>query len=370
MKPILLFSFLLCLLLTGSRCKSPTEPEKPTGSDTTSHNFIWQVDTIGYRNTTLNDGVIINENDIWVVGEIYPDSASYKNGIAYGVAHWDGSNWTTKRVPVKSSWSSDYIINLQPQSICPLNDKEFMLGGAHIYDGEKVTKSFWLINYEGNPDPNPVFEIGQRPTKLFKTSAGEVYCYGSRGALGYFTGSSWVKIPTNTDLDIVDMHGDYNPKTGEYELLALASRSLQKEGNLLLKVSNQTAVPILAMGLDDYSKDMLWFHQGGDYWIVGAGSFYKKSITDSLWKKREDYPSSNWYVADVNGTDSSNLFMTLHDGHLLHYNGSTWKDFKNDLNLSGLAVGKIIIQNDLVIIIGREFSANSRGIIIRGKHIN
>ncbi len=40
--------------------------------DTTSHNFTWQTCTFGeHSNSVLYDVAIIDENNIWAVGEIY-----------------------------------------------------------------------------------------------------------------------------------------------------------------------------------------------------------------------------------------------------------------------------------------------------------
>ena len=55
--------------------------------DTTSHNFTWVIDTLGDYGSYLNDVAIIDENNIWVVGNIETDSGEYN------AAHWDGIDW-------------------------------------------------------------------------------------------------------------------------------------------------------------------------------------------------------------------------------------------------------------------------------------
>jgi hypothetical protein len=59
-----------------------------TTMDTTSHNFTWEIDTLGEYGSYLNDVWIVDENDIWVVGEIITDSGWYN------LAKWDGLNWS------------------------------------------------------------------------------------------------------------------------------------------------------------------------------------------------------------------------------------------------------------------------------------
>jgi len=63
--------------------------------DTTSHNFSWQSWTFGeHSSSVLYDVAIINENDIWAVGEIYMnDSLGNPDPTSYNAVHWDGQNW-------------------------------------------------------------------------------------------------------------------------------------------------------------------------------------------------------------------------------------------------------------------------------------
>lgn len=369
LNPALTYSWQV-LLKVGEKTVKTSNVASGKTMDTTSHDFFWTVETIGYANSNLTCGVIINENDMWVGGTIYPDSASYEDGVKYGLSHWDGVKWTSMQIPVQINTPNPYVGNVTPKGMVRINENEFWLisGAVHVFNGEKITKSYWIYDVGWNPEA--IFEEGKAPIHIFKTPDDKIYVYGYQGTLGFFNGNAWVKIPTNTNLDFLDMHGDYNPKTKEYELLALATRSLQKEGNLLLKISGQTVTPLSLTGMDDYSKDELWFTKGSHYWLVGSNSFYKKSLSDPQWTINNIYPFSNWYVADINGWKQNDLIITLHDSHLLHFNGSTWKDFKNDLNLAGLAVGEIYIKDDNILIIGQEFSIGTRkGIVIRGKRI-
>ncbi len=66
----------------------------------TSHNFTWQTFTFGeHSSSLLYDVAIINENDIWAVGEIYMnDSLGNPDPIAYNAAHWNGNSWELKRI--------------------------------------------------------------------------------------------------------------------------------------------------------------------------------------------------------------------------------------------------------------------------------
>ena len=70
--------------------------------DTTSHNFTWQTFTFGDPATggsVLYDVAIIDENDIWAVGEIYLlDTLGQPDPLLYNAVHWNGRQWEVKRI--------------------------------------------------------------------------------------------------------------------------------------------------------------------------------------------------------------------------------------------------------------------------------
>ena len=73
-----------------------------TTMDTTSSNFTWQTFTFGeHSSSVLYDVAIIDENNIWAVGEIYmKDSLGSPDPHAYNAVHWDGSEWKVKKISV------------------------------------------------------------------------------------------------------------------------------------------------------------------------------------------------------------------------------------------------------------------------------
>jgi hypothetical protein len=63
-----------------------------TTMDTTSHNFTFETFAFGdISNSYLFDVVIINENNIWAVGEILIADTSATGYTKYNAVHWDGS---------------------------------------------------------------------------------------------------------------------------------------------------------------------------------------------------------------------------------------------------------------------------------------
>ena len=91
---IFFVSLIALLLFTGTDCKDkpPIVPpdDKP---DTTSHNFTFTTYTFGGTggSSYFKDVAIINDSDIWAVGEIYSDSSMYN------AVHWNGKNWELRK---------------------------------------------------------------------------------------------------------------------------------------------------------------------------------------------------------------------------------------------------------------------------------
>jgi hypothetical protein len=92
---------------------SRTEELSVTTLTPTSSNFNWQVFSFGnpnYGNSVLRDVSIINENYIWVVGEVYQlDSLGQTDTQVYGAGYWNGSEWKFMKVPLR-----DYGVNCTP----------------------------------------------------------------------------------------------------------------------------------------------------------------------------------------------------------------------------------------------------------------
>ncbi|MBZ0181527.1 MAG: hypothetical protein K8F60_03660 [Melioribacteraceae bacterium] len=79
-----------------------------TTMDTTSHNFTWETFEFGGEggSSYLRDVAIINENDIWAVGEIHTEETDQfdSNGVwiqPYNAVHWDGNTFETKLINIE-----------------------------------------------------------------------------------------------------------------------------------------------------------------------------------------------------------------------------------------------------------------------------
>jgi len=196
-----------------------------TTLDTTSHNFTFETFTFGtIGSSTLYDVAIINENNIWCVGDIMIADTSINGYTTYNAVHWDGNEWELKRIPYYDYGGFLVYGPLQTVFVFSENDVWFCSYANLVqYNGSNyLSRAFFMtsINFNG------------QVLKMWGTDGNNIYCVGRNGALYHFYGTGWTRIESGTDLNINDIWGDYNEKTGEWEILAVASNygtSLEKE---------------------------------------------------------------------------------------------------------------------------------------------
>ena len=158
-----------------------------TTMDTTSHNFTWETFEFGGVNGSsyLKDVAIINENDIWAVGEIYTkDTYTYdSNGVfqqPYNAVHWDGNEWELIRVA-----NSGY----PRRTVFAFGESDVWFDGTIKWNGTE-----YKVYNEGFPlNPNGT---GWLRNAMWGESSNNFYVVGNGGNIAHYNGNSWSKIET------------------------------------------------------------------------------------------------------------------------------------------------------------------------------
>ncbi len=307
--------------LNGER--SPAVSAEIVTMDTTGHDFSWTTYEFGGQggSSAFYDVAIIDENDIWAVGEIYTkDTYTYDslgNWIdPYNAAYWDGEKWELKRIywnyQNNKSWSPIYsIISFN------LNDVWFGIGSLIHWDG-KIFKSYKV--------PESVFP--SKINKIWGTSSENLYIVGNSGLIAHYDGQSWTKIESGTDLPIQDIWGSKDERTGEYEILCVASRPLYDNGKKLLKIEGNSTREINSEGLS-WSLRGLWFKANRKYIIVGDG-YYESNNYNKVWKRSYNFPRK--YKRAVVAKKINDIIICGSYSLLMHFNGYTWKYYYDKIN--------------------------------------
>jgi hypothetical protein len=321
--------------------------QNTTTLDTTSHNFHWQNYIIEspFGSGVLYDVAIINENDIWAVGEIYADST--QPGLPFNAVHWDGQQWELRQItyggspwPIKSIWAF-------------------------------ASNDIWFdafVRWNGNtliemPIPNVL--IGFGINKMWGSSTGKLYVVGNQGNIAYSPdyGQSWQRLEIETDLNFKDIWGSWNEEQGNMEVIAVASELFVSPDRLIYRLSPDQAVlsdePIV------WPLSTIWFISGRRYYVAGSGLYEKRSLNEPNWRNGPQDITTN-YIFRIRGTGLNNIVAVGSYGEVLHYNGISWKSFYDEIQINGNYYS-VDVTDDIVVAVGYD---SPNAVIAVGRRIS
>ncbi len=307
--------------------------------DTTSHNFVWEVDTLGGPGSYLRDVTIIDENNIWVVGNIETDSGEYN------AAHWDGNEWEMMGI---------YSNTLDLYSI------------QYFADNDIWVTSFGLpIHWDGNEWT--LFHIQNMGLNVsagfdsWGTSSSNMYFVGYEGGIVHYDGDSFQQIESGTEVDLLDIWG-----VSETEIWVSGKET---GGSVVLYYNGSTWNTFYEWdtNLDEYTTptdnilltiSSSWASLSNDSLVVvgGWGVFHVSKETKSTrwaFERRWDFDDSLMgYPLKVRGNAWNNIFVCGTRNTILHYNGNSWQHFSEFYDEWGVWLKSICLYDDIVIIVG------------------
>jgi hypothetical protein len=326
--------------------------------DTTSHNFTWTLDTIGIQGQ-LNDVAIINDTDVWAVGQIYlyDSAAGHEDPTIYNAAHWDGRSWK----PIRIWWDSASNSVEQLTAIYAFNDNDIWVSysGLYHWDGKN-----WHT-YTGNGVFNNALQ------RIWGTSSQDLYIAERSGNIVHWNGGGFTSISSGTTLPIVDIYGDTNHTTGKEEILCAVSSTPDKlPATQLLHLTGATVTQVYDTGLSNHHVSALWFKSGERYAVTGDGIFIKNSLDTMAWKYFPPGVVTSYYTESVCGQDTNDIITAGDYGEVTHYNGSTWKKYTEIPALYPNVIfdlARVQMKGNSVFAVGSTASSFSLPIILRGK---
>jgi len=192
--------------------------------DTTSHNFTWQTFTFGGEagSSVLNDVAIIDENNIWAVGEIYmKDSLGNPDPHTYNAVHWDGSEWKVKKITVLFRGS---IITPPLEGVFAFAEDDIWFVGSLPIHGDGI--NWTMFDLRTTVDPNLSL------SRAWGSNTNNIYFVGRKGNIAHWDGVKWSKIESEIDVKLRDIWGTPNGKT------VWVSGYEDFKPTILLKISN------------------------------------------------------------------------------------------------------------------------------------
>ncbi len=280
--------------------------------DTTSRNFTWQVFEFGDIGISgLHDVAIIDENNIWAVGEIRYADSSKNRYTTYNAIHWDGNKWELKKIYFYT-FCGQYSMDSYPtRSIYAFSSNEIWIG----LDGSQIVR----IGEKNKPKPicTPV-----SIEKIWGKSSEDLYIVGNKGNIAHWDGKKWTKIESGVDVNLIDIHGQttdgriyicgYNI-INEYKATVLE----MKDKNVRVKWY-KTNVLTYEPPYGGTVHNLFTF---GDYLVtVGSSGFYIENTRLGTYPRKVLDYQADWVYA-MRGNDVNDIFTFSDQNEIYHFNG-------------------------------------------------
>lgn len=321
---------------TSSR-RDKNKERQATTFTTTSSKFTWQTFRFGdHSSSTLYGVSIIDENNIWAVGELYiNDSTGQSEDTPYNVMHWDGTVWTVKKA--ETSFRGN-LVSLPLESIQSFSETNIWLVGSLPIYGNGVN---WEL-FDLRTTVNESLSLW----KVWGEDSNDIYFGGNNGSIAHYNGEVWQKIESETELDIEDIHGNE-----EQGVIAVASELFASLDKAILRINDNQTVELLSTEGIPEPISGIWYDETGVSYIVGSGMFRKPKIdSPTSWQAFHRSITNNYMNAiDANGL--SDIVTSGNSGEILHFNGITWTSWQN--GLAG-TLYDIDIRQDIIVAVGYD----------------
>jgi len=320
-----------------------------TTLDTTSHNFTWQTFEFGqHSSSALYDVAIIDENNIWAVGEIYMnDSLGNPDHNAYNAVHWDGSEWKLKRIMF--------------YTFCPqgTGSGSYPARSIFAFDNENIViSSGSQIAFLKNGTQTRRECLPVSVNKIWGISLNDYYIVGYGGGIAHWNGSSWKKIESGTTTNINDVWGIIDPITQVKKIFCAVSFVFTVGDYKILTISGSNNVDSLNWNTGR-RVHTIWTKDGYRFFVGGGGVFTNKK---QLWEEITELPL--YYSRNIRGRNLNDIFVVGDFGWRAHFNGETWKVYEQlatqpDLLYSQQLTNNMLITvgergNKAMIVVGRR----------------
>ncbi len=307
----------------------------------------------GARGSTLKDVAIVNDSNIWAVGEIYlNDSTGQPDPTRYNLIVWDGVKWEIKRVPYYYQGEPFYN-PIQSVFSFSSNDIWFCGNGVINWDGKKYT-----------PVPIPSNILGSyQMNKIWGRNSNNFYIIENGGNIANYQNNNWSIIISSTTTDLLDIWGNSDGSTiwaCGYDMDYSQSCILKFDGSDWQTIWSTHAVSTPPY---DYLVSTIW--AGDTYLYVGAGDgIYRTPLKGN--DSTQKVLSLQLDPHRIRGSAENNMAVACDDGSIWHYNGATW--FQETPTVLFRPLYSIAVSENTIIGVGFDATkTNIKGIILMGR---
>ncbi|NOX89189.1 MAG: glucosyl transferase [Calditrichaeota bacterium] len=307
----------------GSKLSAKSATVTATTMDTTSHEFEWQTFEFGGQggSSSFYDVAIIDENDIWAVGEIY--TADDK----YNAAHWNGEKWELRKVPYIDEKGYAWITPIY--SVFAFSKKDIWFEGGIHWNGSKFISIKKNISFPSHVN------------KIWGSSSSDLYIVGNNGLIAHYDGQQWQRIESGTTAHFKDIYGKNN-------FIVCSATNYDYGGKKqVFQILENRAIKSLNWSFNDRKPYSIWFKNKYSIYACGDGIFRK--ISNQNWQIFND--DNTFFMRHIRGNDHNDIFVVDDFGQIFHFNGLTWK-FVFNKDFPNASFDALSVKDNLIIAIG------------------
>ncbi len=305
----------------------------------TSHEIEWKTYYFGNcGGTVLYDVEILDDENIWVVGEI--DSCCNGKYELYNLLKWDGVSWKVEGVKAYTCYPRKVVT---PFSCIELStEKEvFICGYTSLLE---LWNSEWSILAHFYDDPVDVFH--SQVTSMEHLEDDEIYLgSGYDGSLYHYEKGKWDKYKgEGLEGGISDIYSYVDSKSGERRVLVGMTQTLFQSYRGILEIKNDELTCLEWDG--NLRVSSIWSKNGYPLYACGDGVYVNRG---KGWNRIKDLP--HIYVQYMKGSGMNDIYAIGDFGYIAHYNGENW-EMVNDTE--DVIYFKLAIKGNTVVVVGTD----------------
>jgi len=330
--------------------------------DTTTHNFTWQVQTLGDgASSVLYDVAIINDTLVYAVGAIYlRDSLGNWDPNAYNAVKWDGTSWELKRIAFMGACSA--VLYPPLRAIWAFSATNILVtnGGSIVrYDGVNATMDCGMNQL-----------LSGAMNKIYATSPQHIYAVGNAGTIVHYNGTTWQRIESGTDVDLLDVWGSPDGSV----VWACGWEDFKPTVLLTCRAGNWEKVyedpNPFTLRQDSLSGILtgVWSRDARRLYVASHYGLYKCPGDTRGRGRRSSFVQSYFpgFPFRMRGGDVNDIWIVGEFFMIAHYNGATWRHFDQFMDADG-RLYSVAQEGNLVIGVGLLYDPiDRRGMVYRG----
>ena len=340
-------------VLTGDTIKSDTVKAKTL--EPTSHNFTWETWEFGtHSSSALYDVAIIDENNIWAVGEIYMnDSLGNPDSKLYNLIKWNGTEWKPERIYFTNSQGQSFLAPMKSIFAFSVNDIWIGLDQLIHWDGSDY------VEYELSDE---VFQSWVN--KIWGTSSEDLYVVGNAGNIAHYENGVWTKIESETTLDLTDIYGDsggnlYAAGVNIAEIKGVVVKGDQS-GNWNVMIEGDIIDESELFDKLFGSFGALWIDENNIIYTGGNLMYqYKDGGWDYVRSLPENFINGNpetyyrGYIYEIDGNAANDWIIAGDRNTLKHFSGADWLQIGEPYDASsGMFWRGLDMKGSTVVVVG------------------